>query len=96
MWIGVEPTNDGFADQSLTAWVPHQNVIIIYQILDFMSIVIHIKKFYNFLGFDNKTEKFFICLIFIPLPFRRSKAPGCFYILGLVFANPFFYSSLIL
>ena len=21
-WIGVEPTNDGFADQSLTAWVP--------------------------------------------------------------------------
>ena len=24
VWIGVEPTNDGFADQSLTAWVPHQ------------------------------------------------------------------------
>ena len=24
VWIGVEPTNDGFADQSLTAWVPHR------------------------------------------------------------------------
>ena len=24
VWIGVEPTNDGFADRSLTAWVPHQ------------------------------------------------------------------------
>ena len=23
VWIGVEPTNDGFADRSLTAWVPH-------------------------------------------------------------------------
>ena len=26
VWIGVEPTNSGFADRSLTAWVPHQNV----------------------------------------------------------------------
>ena len=26
-WIGVEPTNDGFADQSLTAWVPLQKVV---------------------------------------------------------------------
>ena len=25
VWIGVEPTNSGFADRSLTAWVPHQN-----------------------------------------------------------------------
>lgn len=23
VWIGVEPTNRGFADRSLTAWVPH-------------------------------------------------------------------------
>ena len=30
-WIGVEPTNDGFADQSLTAWVPLR-VRSIYQI----------------------------------------------------------------
>ena len=31
-WIGVEPTNDGFADQSLTAWVPLQkNVVLLYQ-----------------------------------------------------------------
>ena len=29
VWIGVEPTNDGFADRSLTAWVPHQNVRVI-------------------------------------------------------------------
>ena len=29
-WIGVEPTNDGFADQSLTAWVPLR-VRLIYQ-----------------------------------------------------------------
>ena len=26
-WIGVEPTNDGFADQSLTAWVPLQKIV---------------------------------------------------------------------
>lgn len=31
VWIGVEPTNDGFADQSLTAWVPHQKVFTLYQ-----------------------------------------------------------------
>ena len=32
VWIGVEPTNDGFADQSLTAWVPHRkNVCLIYR-----------------------------------------------------------------
>ena len=30
VWIGVEPTNDGFADQSLTAWVPLR-VRLIYQ-----------------------------------------------------------------
>lgn len=30
VWIGVEPTNSGFADRSLTAWVPH-HVFKIYQ-----------------------------------------------------------------
>ena len=28
VWIGVEPTNDGFADRSLTAWVPHQKCVV--------------------------------------------------------------------
>ena len=28
VWIGVEPTNRGFADRSLTAWVPHQKNIL--------------------------------------------------------------------
>ena len=40
-WIGVEPTNDGFADQSLTAWVPLQkNVWLLYQKSLNMSIAL--------------------------------------------------------
>ena len=32
-WIGVEPTNDGFADQSLTTWVRRHVTILISKIL---------------------------------------------------------------
>ena len=38
VWIGVEPTNRGFADRSLTAWVPHR-VTVIYQIKITLSSV---------------------------------------------------------